>query len=56
MRASNRVSLTVHISKDNGMTRTYSVGSGGGEGALFSFDWGAAEKFASIVVDILKGY
>jgi len=56
MRTSSRASLTVAIENLEGRTRVCSVGSGGGKGALFGFDWGAGEDFASTAVTALRGY
>ena len=56
MRASSRASLTVHISTDNTSTKVYAIGSGGGQGAIFSFDWGAADKFTGTVRKILRNH
>ena len=56
MRASSRASLTVHIWTDNTNTKVYAIGSGGGQGTIFSFDWGAADTFIRIVRNILREY
>ena len=53
MRASNRVSLTVVISGREGEVQVDAIGSGGGQGPLFSFSWGAEESFAGTVQRIL---
>ena len=47
-RASNRVTLTVTVDDFTGRTRVHTVGSGGGEGAFFRFDWGASASFAGL--------
>lgn len=46
-RSGNRASLTVTVDSiaGNGRTRMTAVGSGGGQGIFFSFDWGAAGSF-----------
>ena len=49
MRNSSRASLTVTIENLNGTTHVHSVGSGGGQGAIFKFDWGASESFINQV-------
>jgi hypothetical protein len=41
MRVKNYVSLSVMITSDQGVTEVYAVGSGAGNDALFSFDWGS---------------
>lgn len=56
MRNSSRASLTVTIDDLGGVTRVHAVGSGGGQGAIFGFDWGAASSFASYVSDALEKY
>ena len=47
-RSSNRATLTVTVDNFSGRTRVHSVGSGGGQGAIFRFDWGASSSFAGI--------
>lgn len=54
MRAGNRASLTVMVTGDNGEVYVDAVGSGGGQGALFRFSWGAEEDFVGTVADILR--
>ena len=54
MRASNRVSLTVVVSGSEGEVQVDAIGSGGGQGAIFSFSWGAEESFAGTVQRILN--
>lgn len=49
MRNSSRASLTVTIENLNDTTRVHAVGSGGGQGALFKFDWGASDSFINQV-------
>ena len=56
MRVSSRASLTVILENLDGVTSVYSVGAGGGKGALFDFDWGAGDSFASLVEHALEGY
>ena len=56
MRTSSRASLSVIIENLSGTTAVYSIGSGGGTGALFSFDWGAGDSFANLVTEALRGY
>ncbi|MCK6081604.1 hypothetical protein KZX37_07700 [Microbacterium sp. EYE_5] len=56
IRTSSRASLTVLIENLTGPTKVVFRGSGGGEGALFRFDWGAASDFAASVVDALEPY
>ena len=58
MRNSSRASLSVLISGPEGNTPgtviVDAIGAGGGQGALFSFSWGAEEAFAGIVEKILE--
>ena len=56
MRNSSRASLTVLVLENGGTVFVDAVGSGGSQGALFNFSWGAEENFISIVADILSGY
>ncbi len=53
MRASNRASLSVLICGDDRQTTVDAVGAGGGQGALFSFSWGAEEDFVDSLREIL---
>ena len=55
MRSSNRASLSVMLTEDSGTIFVDAVSSGGGQGALFRFSWGAEESFVSIVPEILSG-
>ncbi|HEX3017599.1 MAG TPA: DUF6054 family protein [Caproicibacter sp.] len=54
-RAGNRLTLTVVMDDFRGRTRVHCISGGGSEG-LFSFDWGAADSFSSIVWECLKDY
>lgn len=54
MRVKNRASLTVVVTGENGSVRVDAIGSGGGQGAVFSFSWGAEENFVTTVEDILR--
>lgn len=45
MRASNRASLSVMLSESEDGIYADIIGSGGGQGALFSFSWGAEGDF-----------
>lgn len=56
MRNSSRASLTVTIDNLVGETRVHTVGSGGGKGTFFGFDWGAGEDFESSVNEALRDY
>ena len=56
MRAGNRASLTVLMHKVDNKVKIFSVGSGGGQGTIFSFDWGASDKFESLPRRILENY
>jgi len=54
-RAKNRASLTVVVSGSGNTVYVDAIGSGGGQGALFRFSWGAEENFVGTVGDILSG-
>jgi len=54
MRAKNRVSLSIMITSDMGVTDVFAIGSGGGQGPLFSFSWGSEEDFVSSFSRIIK--
>lgn len=56
MRNSSRASLTVVLENVNGQTWVGYTGSGGGQGALLSFDWGTADDFAATVHAALEPY
>lgn len=53
-RASNRASLTVVVSGEDGAVTVDAIGSGGGQGPLFKMSWGAEESFAGTVEDLLR--
>lgn len=46
MRAQNRASLTVVLTADEDVITADLIGSGGGQGPVFSFSWGAESSFA----------
>ena len=54
MRTDNRTSLSVMVSGGGGVVNVDAAGSGGGQGALFRFNWGAEEDFVDVVRDILS--
>ncbi len=56
MRNSSRASLSVVLENVNGQTWVGYTGSGGGQGALLSFDWGTADDFAGAVAAALEPY
>jgi hypothetical protein len=56
MRNSSRASLCVICENVAGKTWVGFEGSGGGQGTLFKFDWGAAASFTGVVRDALAGY
>ena len=56
MRVSNRMTLTVIIDDFDSVTRVHCVSGGGGQGALFRFDWFAGDSFASAVDHALQPY
>lgn len=52
-RNSSRASLSIVIKEDDFDTTIEAVGSGGGQGILFKFDWGAKDSFERAIVKIL---
>ena len=56
MRAANRASLTVMVSGEDETVCVDAIGSGGGQGAIFKFSWGAEESFVGTVEKILARY
>lgn len=56
MRNSSRASLTVTIENMRDITMVHAVGSGGGQGALFKFDWGASDSFIDQVTKAVEEY
>jgi hypothetical protein len=52
-RNSSRASLTILLTTDDFNTNVEIVGSGGGQGMLFKFDWGAKESFERGVIKLL---
>lgn len=56
MRSSNRASLTVVVTEQDGSVFVDAIGAGGGQGAIFRFSWGAEESFVGTVENILRGY
>ncbi len=56
MRNSSRASLSVTIENLKGFTHVHAAGSGGGQGALWNFDWGAGSRFTRDVADALAQY
>jgi hypothetical protein len=53
-RNSSRASLSiVMVGIDEFSTRIEAVGSGGGQGMIFKFDWGAKESFENAIPRIL---
>ena len=56
MRNSSRASLSVVLESLNDQTWVGYLGSGGGQGAVFKFDWGTAEDFAGVVTAALQPY
>lgn len=53
MRNSSRASLTVSIMGDSESVVVDAIGSGGGQGAIFNFSWGAEDDFVGTVENIL---
>ncbi|NLP47548.1 MAG: hypothetical protein GX345_01230 [Clostridiales bacterium] len=56
MRSDNRGSLTIIIENSSGRTLVQSVASGTSSNPFFSFDWGAGDDFAAVVLKILKPF
>jgi hypothetical protein len=56
MRNSSRVSLSVALENLSGVTHLAVAGSGGGESALFKFDWGSANKMQRTVLEAIGQY
>lgn len=56
MRNSSRASLTVTVEDLNDVTKVHAVGSGGGQGLIFKFDWGASNQFSDQVRKALNDY
>ena len=56
MRTSNRASLTLVIDNLEGTTKVHATASGGGEGAIFRFDWGVGSSFIKSVENALEPY
>ena len=55
IRNSSRASLSIVMyQEDDFETIIEAVGSGGGTGWLFKFDWGAKESFEQKIISILK--
>jgi len=53
MRNESRISLTITIDDLSSGTRVCATTSGGGQGAFFSFDWGAGKNFITTVSEII---
>ena len=56
MRTSSRASLTVLFESLDMVTKVHAVGSGGGQSAMFKFDWGAGSNFIEEVRKALQEY
>jgi len=58
IRSSNRASLTVMLTEMGDLVNVDAVGSGGGQGPIIKFSWGAEEDFVDVVRRVLieKGY
>ena len=56
MRTSNRASLTVVLTGQDQVIYADAIGSGGGQGAIFRFSWGAEENFVSTAERFLRQY
>ncbi len=56
MRSGNRASLSIMLTQSLDTVYVDAVGSGGGQGALFRFSWGAEENFVGTVARVLQGH
>jgi hypothetical protein len=56
MRNESRASLTVSVIGNGGLVYVDAVASGGSQGMLFNFSWGAEENFVGVVGEILSHY
>jgi hypothetical protein len=56
MRNNSRASLTLAVVGTEDECHVTAIGSGGGESALFSFDWGAGDNFVSVVENALLSF
>ncbi|WMJ24082.1 DUF6054 family protein [Paludicola sp. MB14-C6] len=54
MRSSNRASLSVLVTQIGNSILVDAIASGGGQGALFKFSWGAEDDFLYPVLSALK--
>ncbi|MFW6318666.1 MAG: DUF6054 family protein [Bacillota bacterium] len=55
LRNSSRASLSIlMIENDIALTTIHAIGSGGGQGMFFKFDWGAKESFENAIPKILS--
>ena len=54
MRSSNRASLTVAVSGDDGRVMVDAISAGGGQGVFFRFSWGAESDFVGTVESLLR--
>ena len=53
MQASNRASLSIMLNQADDIVTADIIGSGGGQGPLFGFSWGAEDSFVATTEDIL---
>nr|MDD6335891.1 DUF6054 family protein [bacterium] len=54
-RAGNRASLTLVVSGQGNTVCVDAISSGGGQGPIFKFSWGAEKSFVGIVSRALRG-
>ena len=52
-RTANRASLSIVLSNKIDYCEAIIVGSGGGQGMIFKFDWGASNSFQKRILSIL---
>ena len=56
-RNKSRASLSIVITEDEfGHAKIEAIGSGGGRGLIFSFDWGAGDSFESSLTYCLENH
>lgn len=54
MRNSSRASLNLTVVEDGRSTHVVAIGSGGGQGAIFNFSWGAESELVNDVQRMLE--
>jgi hypothetical protein len=54
MRNSSRASLSLTVIEDGRSTHVVAIGSGGGQGVIFNFSWGAENELVNDVQRLLE--